>query len=92
LQSNTEQDQPQPRDRFVLSWTAGPEGSFYDVRVMSEQLEPLTRVRGLDRSEFRVPEDVLAELPSGARILWQVTAHLPDARTVESDTFFALVE
>jgi hypothetical protein len=46
----------------------------------------------LELPEYQVPEEALAELASGERVLWQVTAILPDAQRVESDTFFAVVE
>lgn len=92
LRSTIDADDPLPRDRFVLRWTSGPEGTFYDVRVLGARLEPLARVRGLDRPEYTVRAEALEQLPSGTRVLWQVTAHLPDGQPVESETFFAVVE
>ncbi len=92
LLSTVDLEKPLARDRFVLRWTAGPEGTFYDVRVMSAKLEPVARAIGLDRPEYEVPGEALAEVESGSRILWQVTALLPDGQRVESETFFAVVE
>jgi hypothetical protein len=92
LRSAVAADSPLPRNEFVLRWTAGPEGTFYDIRVLGAQLEPLARAEGLDRPEYTVREKALAQLPPGTRILWQVTAHPPDGQPVESETFFALVD
>jgi hypothetical protein len=92
LRSLLDERQPLPRDRFVLRWRPGPEGTFYDLRVMSSDLETLARIEGLDRSEFHVPEETLATLASGSRVLWQVSALLPTGQRVESETFFAEIE
>ena len=81
-----------PRDSFVLLWTPGPAGSTYDVRVTSAELDLLARGSGLEQARFQVPEAALVELPSGARVFWQVTAHLPDGRRVDSASFLALIE
>jgi hypothetical protein len=87
-----EEDEALPRNRFVLRWSAGPEGTAYDVLVASERMVPLSRGLGLDRPEFQVSEEHLAGLETGARVLWQVTAYLPDGRRIESKTFFVRVE
>jgi hypothetical protein len=39
-----------------------------------------------------VRAEALEQLPAGTRVLWQVTARLPDGQRVESETFFAVVE
>ena len=92
IRSLVEEDRPLPRDRFELVWSAGPEGTAYDVLVASERMEPLFRGLGLDRSELEVPEENLGAVESGSRVLWQVTAYLPDGRRIESKTFFVRVE
>jgi len=92
LESTVDGERPIARGEFVLRWTAGPEGTFYDIRVMGEALEPIARKDGLDRPEYRVPEEALAGLPSGSRVLWQVTARQPDGQRVESETFFTVVD
>ncbi len=76
-----------PRDHCVLRWTAGPTGTVFDVRVTTENLTPVARHVGSDRAEFVVPRAALDPVPSGARILWQVTAHLPDATSADSKSF-----
>jgi hypothetical protein len=81
-----------PRDAFVLRWTGGPEGTTYDVRVTTASLDPVAGASRLDRSEFRVSEDALAGISSGAQVFWQVTAHLPDGRRLESASFAVKLE
>jgi hypothetical protein len=76
--------EPLPRRRFVLRWSTCPEGTTYDIRVTTEDLEPIARALALDRPEFIVPESALASVPGGGRILWQVTAHLPGGGVSES--------
>lgn len=85
-------DAPLARERFVLRWTPGPDGSTYDVRVTTERLALLARVRRLERPEYQVPRASLEGVAHGGRVLWQVTAHLPDGRQTDSLTFVALVE
>jgi len=81
-----------PRESFFLRWSDGPEGGTYHIRVMTEELELVAEARRLEQSEFQVPAAALMEFPSGSRIFWQVTAHLPDGRRIDSDSFLAVVE
>lgn len=81
-----------PRDRCLLRWSAGPQGTTYQVRVTTETLDLLARGRRLERAEFLVPASALEGLPPGASILWQVTARLGDGRTVDSETFVSRIE
>ena len=92
LQPAAGMEAPLPRERFVLRWTPGPEGSTYDLRVTTERLALLARVQRLDRAAFQVPSESLRDVASGGRVLWQVTAHLPDGRRTDSQTFIALLE
>lgn len=80
------------RDRFVLRWTLGPQGSTYDVRVVAADGRPVARGLRIDRPEFEVPASALAGLPRGAKIFWQVTAYLPDGRVSDSPTFIVRIE
>lgn len=79
------------RSACLLRWAAGPEGTTYDLQVMTENLEPLARAARLDRPEYQVEEEALQELVAGSRILWRVTAHLPDGRRVLSRTFVSVI-
>jgi hypothetical protein len=92
LRSTLEEGVPLPREELVLHWTPGPEGTIYDVLVTSETLEPLAGAASLEAAEFRVDAESLEGLPAGSRVLWQVTARLPDGRTVESEAYAAEVE
>ncbi len=76
-----------PRGRCLLRWTPGPNGTIYDVRVMTEDLDPVARGQGMDRPEFLVPSPALDRVPSGSKIVWQVIAYLPDGRRSDSRTF-----
>jgi hypothetical protein len=80
-----------PRDAFDLRWGAGPLGSTYDVRATTEQLDLVAEGLRLDRPRFHVPAEALDPLPDGARVAWQVTAHLPDGGRVESESFFSVI-
>ena len=59
--------------------------------VTNARLETLIRRSGILRTEFLVPEAALDHVPPGSRVLWQVSARLPDGRRVESPTFLAVV-
>jgi len=89
---STTGDLPLPREACVLSWTPAPAGSRYDLRVTTDDLDSLHETWDLDESRAQVPPDALRPLPSGSRILWQVTTRLPDGRTVVSETFHVVVE
>jgi hypothetical protein len=80
-----------PRSRCVLRW-AGPVGAIYDLRVTSEDLVHVHTVSRLATGEYQVPETFLAPLPSGARLLWQVEARLPDGTTIAGETSTVRVE
>jgi hypothetical protein len=83
---------PLPRERCLLRWTAGPPGTHYDLRIMTAALQPMLKREGIDQAEFLVPQEVLGDVASGERILWHVTARLPDGRLIESDTFVAVID
>jgi len=85
-----------PRDRFLLKWSA-PAGAgadaAYAVKVSTEDdLRVLASADGLKATEYLVPASVLAGLPAGARLLWEVETDLPDAGHVKSRTFITLVK
>ena len=68
------------------------EGARYSVRVATEDLETVATADGIRETEFRVPEDAIRGFPSGARLVWQVKAVLPDGRSVRSRSFTARLE
>lgn len=81
-----------PRESCILRWSAGPEGTTYDLLIMDEDLQPLDRARSLDRPEFNLEAADLETVAAGGNILWRVTAHLPDGRRVVSRTFTTQLE
>lgn len=76
-----------PRSQVVLRWSGVPQAVSWSVQVSSEDLKVFHRAERLASREYTVPADVLAELPAGARILWQVEARLPDGSVQRSSTF-----
>ena len=81
-----------PRDGFRLRWTPGPEGSRYEVRLTTEDLRVLATAVGLAAPELVVEPASLSSLPSGASVLWQVDASLPNGERVTSSTFITRLE
>ena len=81
-----------PRDRFVLRWKPGPDGSRYQVRVTTDDLRVLTTATDLTAPELIVPPERLAELAAGARVLWQVVVAMPGGETISSETFVVRVQ
>lgn len=81
-----------PRDAFRLRWSPGPADARYQVRVTTEELRVLTTMTDLTAPEAVVDPSVLASVPSGSRVLWQVDATLPGGETVSSRTFIVRVQ
>lgn len=80
------------RESCTLRWAPGPEGTVYDLLVMDDRLQPLTRARMLEVPEYTVATVDLESVQAGGNILWRVTAHLPDGRRAVSRTFTTRVE
>lgn len=79
-----------PRAACRLEWSAGPEGTRYDLIATDESLEIVSTVKGLTKPEYTVPQETIpASTPD---LFWRVTAHLPDGRTVSSDTFTTRID
>ena len=76
-----------PRDRFLLRWTEGPQGTLYDIEVGTTDLKRLARGTALTTSEFLVPESAFADVEPGTPIAWRVEAMLPDGRVIASFTY-----
>jgi hypothetical protein len=85
-------DMPLPRDAFRLRWTPGPEGSRYQLRVTTEDLQVLATAADLTASEFVIESAVLSGLTKGASVLWQVDVSLPNGERLTSSTFITRVE
>jgi hypothetical protein len=81
-----------PRDRFVLRWKPGPDGSRYQVRVTTDDLRVLTTAADLTAPELTVPPERLSELAAGTRVLWQVVVTLPGGEAISSETFVVRVQ
>jgi hypothetical protein len=75
----------------VLRWT-GLEGARYRVRVLTPELELLDEAEGLVAPEYRLRDDVLALIPAGGRILWQVEARVRGTPAAVSLTFNTRME
>ncbi len=91
LRSLVPESQLQPRSHLVLRWSPAAPGARYRVRVTTTTLTSLAGASDLEAPEYLVPEQSLAPLPSGATVLWQVSASLPDGRYITSPTFVARV-
>ncbi len=81
-------DASKPRDQFILSWKAVPGATSYRLTVT----EPSTMTTLLVEEEiaatsYKVPESVLAPIPSGAKLLWQVFPAFPDGSHPGEPTF-----
>ena len=81
-----------PREGFRLRWSAGPEGSRYDVRVTTEDLRLLATAMDLSDPELVVDADALATLAPRSRVFWQVDTKSPAGETIPSPTFVVRVE
>lgn len=75
----------------TLRWT-GVEGARYRVRVLRTDLTVIAQSDELTLTEYTLKSGALDQIPAGAQILWQVTAHIPTEGIVESPTFYARVE
>ena len=66
--------------------------SVYDVLVATEQLDVVARATGLEAHEHRLAAEDLAHIESGSRLVWRVTARLPDGRTIRGPSFLVTLE
>lgn len=93
IESLVPEDEALPREELVLRWTPAGEGAVYDVQVMTRELEPLAHAEDLEETTFEVSEEVLAQLPAEAEVLWRVEARLPDGTVQRSvQTFVTRIE
>jgi hypothetical protein len=85
-------DMALPRDAFRLRWTPGPEGSRYQLRATTEDLQVLATAADLTAPEFVIERAVLSGLPGGASVFWQVDVSQPNGERLTSSTFITRVE
>jgi hypothetical protein len=81
-----------PRDAFRLRWTPGPDGSRYQVRATTEDLQVLATAADLTVPEFVVESGALSRVPRGASVFWQVDVSQPNGERLTSSTFITRVE
>ena len=91
IQALTPEAQALPKSACLLKWTPGPVGTRYSVRVSTEQFEPISFVKGLEKAEYLVPADSLQDLQPGDSIIWQVQVFPPRGGKQISGTFFILL-
>jgi Putative zinc-finger len=92
IRSLLPEGQALPRQAAVLRWSPLAGAVSYDVQVSTEDLRTVATAKGQTATEYRVPESALADLPSGARLLWQVDAVRPDGTHENSQTFITPVK
>ena len=84
-------DQPLSRKDAVLRWT-GIAGARYRVTVLTTALEVIEEANNLTAAEYTISADVLARLPAGSQLLWQVEASIAGEGSITSPTFTVRVE
>jgi hypothetical protein len=80
------------REALTLRWRGAPAGATFEVLVATERLDEVVRLKGLRSSEATVPAAALAGVPSGARLVWQVTIVFPDGSRSASSSFVVTLE
>ncbi len=75
-----------PRDGFALTWSPPGQGCVYTVRASTEDARVITEITGLQEPRHRLSADLLREVSSGSRVLWQVDFSCGDERG-QSRTF-----
>lgn len=91
IESLVPENETIPREELVFRWTPLEPGARYDVTVTTEGLQVVSTARDLEAGEHRVPAERLSEIPSGAKLYWQVTARLPGGEEIRSRTFVTTI-
>ncbi len=91
IQSLLANDERLPRADFQLRWTTESAGARYDVRVLTETLEPVAEAFDLTTGEFRVDPTHLIRLDDGSRLLWQVVEYRMTGEQTYSETFSVIL-
>jgi len=76
-----------PRNQAVLSWSAGPSGSLYEVRVLTREAREIAVEAELEVPRYQIPPSALVGIPPDTILYWQVKALRPDGTNVVSKTF-----
>ena len=84
-------DLPLSRSAPVLRWT-GIDGARYRVTVLTPALDVVEEANNLSPPEYTLSADVLARLPAGSQLLWQVEARVAGEGNIVSPTFTVRVE
>jgi hypothetical protein len=92
IRSLLSEDLPVSRDGVELRWTSTGPGSRYEVTVTTESLRVVAAARDLEDPRFLVPPAALAELSSGAKLFWRVTARSRDGTDIHSPTFVVTIQ
>jgi hypothetical protein len=91
IESRLAADSALPREACTVRWQPGPAGSRYQVRVTTAELDAVVTAADLEVPQFTVPADRLSSVATGAIVLWQVDAFLPDGQRVTSRAFVTRV-
>lgn len=78
-----------PRNQAELRWSPGPDGSRYEVRVLTAGGAEVAVESGLEEPRYEIPVPALAGVPAGTVLYWQVKALYPDGKSSASKTFEA---
>lgn len=76
-----------PRQQAVLSWSAGPPGSLYEVRVLTREAREVAVESDLEEPRYQIPPAALEGLHAGTVLYWQVKTLQPDGTSGVSKTF-----
>ncbi len=87
IETRLSEERALPRTELILEWSAGPADTVYAVTLSTLDLEVLHRVDDLSEPSYRVPVDVLSNVPRDTTILWLVEAVHSDGSVVRSPTF-----
>ncbi len=80
-----------PRSEVRLRWRGGTDGARYDVRVFTEDLEPVVEAFDLTARTFHIAPDQLIPIEDGTRLLWQVIEYRLTGEESRSETFSVIV-
>ena len=96
IRSLLPEGEPLARDAAVLRWRLGgdgaPEGTTYDLLVSTSDLALVAEVGDFEEPQYELEDEALANLPSGAELLWRVEATTPDGRRITSPTFVTPIQ